>query len=43
MLVGDSAPLRALGWGPEVDIDGLVKIMIDSEMTADGAIQNNGI
>jgi GDPmannose 4,6-dehydratase len=43
VLVGDSAPLRALGWGPEVDIDGLVKIMIDSEMTAGSAIQNNGI
>jgi GDPmannose 4,6-dehydratase len=42
LLVGDSAPLRALGWEPEVDIDGLVKIMIDSEMAANNVLGNGG-
>lgn len=33
ILVGDSTPLRGLGWEPKVDIDGLVRIMIDAEMS----------
>jgi hypothetical protein len=43
VLVGDSAPLRALGWGPTVDIDSLVKIMVNSEMVAGSGIHNNGV
>lgn len=42
VLVGDSAPLRALGWEPKVDIDGLARIMIDAEIAASNIAENNG-
>lgn len=37
MLVGDSMPMRGLGWKPSIDIDGLVKIMIDAELVGDNS------
>jgi GDPmannose 4,6-dehydratase len=33
-LVGDSTKLRALGWAPTVDFDGLVKSVIDYDLRA---------
>lgn len=42
-LVGDSTPLRDLGWRPLIDIDGLVKIMIDTELVRDNLNANQGL
>jgi GDPmannose 4,6-dehydratase len=31
LLVGDAARLRAIGWAPGVDFDGLVELMVAAE------------
>jgi GDPmannose 4,6-dehydratase len=43
VLIGNSEPLRALGWAPKVDIDQLVRIMIEAELPASDATGNHGI
>ena len=41
VLVGDSEPLRKLGWEPKVNIDGLARIMVEAELAISNLIGNS--